>query len=88
MQFDFPASDDEKQLVKDAIEKLRDSLAESADLAESLISLLNDNFLAIDKEYKKELSKEYDKIGAAMWQTNIALHKMLQHKERIVSKEE
>lgn len=88
MQFDFPASDDEKQLVKDAIEKLRDSLAKSADLAESLISLLNDNFLAIDKEYKKELSKEYDKIGAAMWQTNIALHKMLQHKERIVSKEE
>ena len=55
---------------------------------ETLISLLNDNFLAIDKEYKKELSKEYDKIGAAMWQTNIALHKMLQHKERIVSKEE
>lgn len=88
MQFDFPASDNEKQLVKDAIKKLRDSLAESADLAESLIGLLNDNFLAIDKEYKKELSREYDKIGAAMWQTNTALHKMLQHKERIVSKEE
>jgi ABC-type nitrate/sulfonate/bicarbonate transport system ATPase subunit len=67
---------------------LRESLARSADFAETLISLLDENFLAIDAEYKKQLTREYQKIGAAMWETNIALHKMMQHKQRIISPEQ
>ncbi len=85
MQFDIPASEQEKKLVHDKMNELKESLARSADLAEALISLLNENFLAIDKEYKKELNKDVDKIGAAMWQANISLHKMIQHKSRIIS---
>ena len=85
MLFNIPASDNEKEIVHKAMSDLTESLARSADLAGDLISLLDENFLAIDKEYKKQLTKEYDKIGAAMWQTNLALHKMMQHKQRIIA---
>lgn len=82
--FNIPASESEKKAVHEAMNELRESLTRSADLAEALISLLNENFLAIDKNYKMQLTKEYDKIGAAMWQTNICLHKMMQHQQRII----
>jgi ABC-type Fe3+/spermidine/putrescine transport system ATPase subunit len=88
VQFNFPASDNEKEIVHKAMSDLRESLARSADFAETLISLLDENFLAIDAEYKKQLTREYQKIGAAMWETNIALHKMMQHKQRIISPEQ
>lgn len=88
MPFDIPASDQEKKLVHQKMNELKESLAKSADLAEALISLLDENFLAIDKEYKKELTRDYTKIGAAMWQVNISLHKMLQHKSRIIGTDE
>lgn len=85
MSFEIPASENEKQIIHKAMSELRESLARSADLAETLISLLDENFLAIDKNYKMQLAKEYDKIGAAMWQTNICLHKMMQHQQRIIA---
>lgn len=88
MPFEFSASDDEKLLIANAISSLKESLAESANLAESLISLLNDNYLAIDKGYKRELADEYTRIGSALWQLNLVLHRMMQHKERIISKDE
>ena len=88
MPFDIPASEQEKSLVHEKMSELKESLARSADLAEALISSLNENFLAIDKEYRKELMKEYEKIGSAMWQANMSLHKMLQHKSRIIGTSE
>jgi hypothetical protein len=84
MPFEIPASENEKQIVHEAMRELKESLARSADLANALISLLDENFLAIDKNYKMQLTREYDKIGAAMWQANICLHKMMQHQQRII----
>lgn len=85
MQFEIPASDNEKQIVHKAMSDLEESLVKSANLAEALISLLDENFLAIDKEYKKQLTKEYDKIGAALWLANLSLYKMMEHRQRIIA---
>lgn len=83
----FPASDEEKMLVHQAMRELKQSLAKSAQLAESLIYLLDDNFLAITAEYRKELFPSVDKISGALWQLNLRFFKTLTQKERIIASE-
>jgi len=83
----FPASDEEKMLVHQAMRELKQSLAKSAQLAESLIYLLDDNFLAITAEYRKELFPSMDKISNALWQLNIRFFRTLTQKERIIASE-
>jgi len=83
----FPASDEEKMLVHQAMRELKQSLAKSAQLAEHLIYLLDDNFLAITAEYRKELFPSMNKISNALWQLNIRFFKTLTQKERIIASE-
>jgi hypothetical protein len=83
----FPASDKEKMLVHQAMRELKESLAKSAQLAEELIYLLDDNFLAVTAQYRKELFPAIDRIGSAMWQLNLRFFKTLTQKERIIKSE-
>jgi hypothetical protein len=83
----FPASDEEKMLVHQAMRELKQSLAKSAQLAEHLIYLLDDNFLAITAEYRKELFPSMSKIESALWQLSIRFFKTLTQKERIIKSE-
>ena len=83
----FPASDEEKMLVHQAMRELKQSLARSAQLAEHLIYLLDDNFLAVTAEYRKELFPSIDKINSALWQLNLRFFKTLTQKERIIASE-
>ncbi|MGA0163942.1 MAG: hypothetical protein ACO3LE_06775, partial [Bdellovibrionota bacterium] len=83
----FPASDEEKMLVHQAMRELKQSLAKSAQLAESLLYMLDENFLAVTAEYRKELLPDIDRIGAAMWQLNIRFLRTLTQKERIIKSE-
>lgn len=83
----FPASDEEKMLVHQAMRELKQSLAKSAQLAESLHYMLDENFLAVTAEYRKELLPDIDRIGAAMWQLNIRFFRTLTQKERIIKSE-
>lgn len=87
MLFEIRASEQEKKLVREKMSELLNSLSESASLAEELISLLDENFLAVDNEYRKQMEKEYQKIGSALWQVNVSLYKMLQQKSRIIAPE-
>lgn len=84
----FPASDEEKMLVHQAMRELKQSLAKSAQLAEHLIDLLDDNFLAITAEYRKELFPSVDKISSALWKLNLRFFKTLTQKERIIASNE
>lgn len=83
----FPASDQEKMLVHQAMRELKESLAKSAQLAERLIYLLDENFLAITAEYRKELFPSMDKISNALWQLNVRFFRTLTQKERIIKSE-
>ncbi len=83
----FPASDQEKMLVHEAMRELKQSLAKSAQLAEHLIYLLDDNFLAVTAEYRKELFPSIDRINSALWKLNLRFFKTLTQKERIIAGE-
>lgn len=75
-------------LVHQAMRELKQSLAKSAQLAEHLIDLLDDNFLAITAEYRKELFPSVDKISSALWKLNLRFFKTLTQKERIIASNE
>lgn len=83
----FPASDEEKMLVHEAVRELKQSLARSAKLAEHLVNILDDNFLALSHQYRKELFPSVDQICAALWKINIRFIKTLTQKERIIKSE-
>ena len=74
-------------LVHQAMRELKESLAKSAQLAEELIYLLDDNFLAVTAQYRKELFPSIDRIGSAIWQFNLRFFKTLTQKERIIKSE-
>jgi len=74
-------------LVHQSMRELKQSLAKSAKLAEELIYLLDENFLAITAEYRKELFPDIDRISSAMWQLNIRFFRTLIQKERIIASE-
>lgn len=59
----------------------------SSRLAEEFVAMLNDNFLAIDDEHRKELFVASMGIDVALWDMNVSLHKMRNHQSRIISKE-
>jgi hypothetical protein len=80
----FPASEEEKELVHETMHELKASLLQSATLGNTLISLLNENYLAISKEYRKELLQSVTEIDAFLWHLSLQLHNMNKNKERIV----
>ena len=67
--------------------ELRESLMKSSKLAEKFVAMLNDNFLAIDDQHRKELLVASMGIDVALWDMNVSLHKMRNHQSRIISKE-
>jgi len=75
-------------LVHQTMRELKQSLAKSAQLAEHLIDLLDDNFLAITAEYRKELFPNVDRISSALWKLNLRFFKTLTQKERIIASNE
>lgn len=81
------ATEQEKQLVYESVNKLKEKLRECSALAKELLQALDENYLAIDNKYKKEISKETETIMCVMWQLNIRLFKMSDQKSRIVSPE-
>ena len=74
-------------LFRSAMRELRESLMNSSRLAEEFVAMLNDNFLAIDDEHRKELFVASMGIDVALWDMNVSLHKMRNHQSRIISKE-
>lgn len=85
--FSLPASQKETNEVRNAIEELRASLAQSSALAEKALETMRENYVAIDCEYRKELLAASRGIDAALFQMNMSLYKMKQHKERIITAE-
>jgi hypothetical protein len=85
--FDIPASKEEKRLVHESMGKLKNKLLECSELAKEMIAMLEENYLAIDQEYKKQLSRETETIMCVMWKLNIRLYKMQDQKTRIISPE-
>ncbi|MFZ9658660.1 MAG: hypothetical protein ACO29Z_08280 [Crocinitomicaceae bacterium] len=84
----IPASKQEMQMVCDSVNELHESMKRSAEIAKKTINMLRDNFLSIDEEFRKKLEKENVKIDAAMWQMNVIMYQMQDHKERAVSEQE
>jgi len=84
----FPASDEEKQLVHESVRELIESLSKSASLANNLVALLNENFLAISKDYRKELLASVTEIDACLWHLSLQVYNMNKAKERIIGKPE
>jgi hypothetical protein len=84
----FPASDEEKRLVHESVRELIESLSKSASLASNLVAFLNENFLAISKDYRKELLASVTEIDASLWHLSLQVYNMNKAKERIISKPE
>ena len=82
------ASDAEKELVHNCVYKLKNQLEECATQVKKLLEVLDENYLAIGSEYKKELSKDLETISACMFQVNIRLYKMQDQKARIIEAEQ
>ena len=83
----FPASTKEIEFVNHAMIACRYCLSRAADEIAELHSYLDDNYLAIDSEYKRELDKEITVIESKMWALKIMLVKMRNNPERIIKKE-
>lgn len=81
----IPASQKELELVHITMQQLKEQLAQAAKTSQQATEILDDNFLAINKEYLNELRKEITKIQSSMWLMNVQLYKMSDHEERIVS---
>lgn len=84
----FPASEKEKEIIHESAQDLVQSLEVSARLAQELIDKLNENFLSIDKDYKKEFSDLAARVDVCMWKMNLQLYSMREHPERILHKPE
>ena len=83
----FPASQKEIEFVNGAIIECRDCLARAAIEIAELHSYLDENYLAIDVECKKELDRQITDIESKMWALKIMLVKMRNNPERIIKKE-
>lgn len=81
----IPASQQESELAREAAEKTKKSLASSAESLKELLSILEENFIAIDKKQYLALSVENRAISASMWDLNVLLYKMREYEERIIS---
>lgn len=64
-----------------------ESLRDAGITLDGLHGYLDNNYLAIDSEYKKELDKEITSIESKMWALKIMLVKMRNNPERIIKKE-
>lgn len=83
----FPASQKEIEFVNGTIIECRDCLARAAIEIAELHSYLDENYLAIDAECKKELDKQITDIESKMWALKIMFVKMRNNPERIIKKE-
>lgn len=81
---EIPASEQEKKLVREKAEQLRERLTESAIAAKELVQALQDNYLAIDKTYKQKIGKDFDAILSCFWEITILQSKMRDQKARMV----
>lgn len=84
----IPPSKEELKAVRDSVRQLEIAMCQAAILSANLIEILEDNFLAIDKNYKKQILIHEEKIMSNLWKLNIVLCKMNDFKERIISSEE
>jgi hypothetical protein len=85
LSFDIPPSQKETDAVRLAMSELKESLEKSSRLSQALVAMLSENFLAIDESYRKELFNASAGIDVALWDMNVALHKMRNHQSRIIS---
>lgn len=74
--------------MRDSVRELEIAMCQAATLSANLIEILEDNFLAIDKNYRKQILIHEEKIMSNLWKLNIVLCKMNNFKERIISSEE
>lgn len=84
MLFKIPASESEQSSVCEAAEKTVESFCVAADCIQDFVGLLESDFLGVDKEYKKQLDREFTRLSAAMWRLRIAQYKTLENQERVV----
>lgn len=83
----FPASEREIQTVRNLMNLCEESIQNAGITLDGLHGYLDDNYLAIDSEYKRELDKEITVIESKMWALKIMLVKMRNNPERIIKKE-
>lgn len=84
MQFEFPASEQEKKLVHETVSELKKSIALSNELSEKLLSILEENHLAIENSYREEINRLSHPFFSTMFGINIQLYKLEDEKARIV----
>jgi hypothetical protein len=83
----IPASEKELELVRKTMQQLKEHLAQAAETSRQAIEMLDDNFLAVNKEYINQIRKEVVRIESSVWLMNVQLYRMSNNKERIVSAE-
>jgi HD superfamily phosphohydrolase YqeK len=81
----FPASDQEKQLVYQTADELMRHLESAGQSATDLAGLLHENFLALDEQYRKHIFAALTKIDAEAWRTKIQKVNVRNQPERIIS---
>jgi uncharacterized membrane protein (DUF106 family) len=83
----FPASDEETRLVHQSMRELKDALEKAAILSEKLVDTLEDNFLAVTSDYRKELFPAQTRICSSIWKLSILFFRTLTQKQRIIPSE-
>lgn len=86
MKFEFPASEQEKKLVHETVSELKKAIALSNELSEKLLSILEENHLAIENSYKQEINRLSHPFFSAMFGINIQLYKLQDQKARIIAR--
>lgn len=86
MQFEFPASEQEKKLVHETIDELKRAIAQSNEHAQKLLDALKDNHLAIENDYREEINRLSYPFFSRMFDINVQLYKLQDQKARIVTR--
>lgn len=88
MQFDFPASEEEKKLIHELASELKKSISHSVELAQKLEESLKENHLAIENNYREQINRSLHPFYTIMWNINVQLYKLQDQKSRIIASEE
>lgn len=84
MTLKLQVTEKEKQSVIEAVSAFKSAMQEASASGQTLLSKLDESFLAIDNEIMKGLKVESIEIGSVMWNLNVTLCKMKEFEERII----
>lgn len=78
-------SQKEKECVGELVSLLCNTLDGASESGESLLSVLNQNFLSIDESTLAKIRKRSSELAATIWKLNCKLYEMQEFPERKIS---